>query len=62
MKQKIIECYKLASEEEMDAMKQVILDCEGPPPVTIKDAGRTQIARGSKTVLAFFAPIDKSLL
>ena len=35
---------------------------EGPEPALVRDAGRTQIARGSKTVLAFFAPADKRLL
>ena len=62
MAQKIIECYKIPNEEEMESLKEVIADSGGPPPVIIRDAGKTQIARGSKTVLAFFAPINKSLL
>ena len=46
----------------MKAIKKEVDELGGPPSIVIRDAGRTQIARGSKTVLAFFAPIDESLL
>ena len=58
--------YKLPSEtdkyiEELELHKQLD-NQKGPEPIMIRDAGRTQIAWGSKTVLAFFAPTDKELI
>ena len=61
-RKKIIECYKIENEIVLEAYKKEIAELGGPPPIVIKDAGRTQIAAGSKTVLGCFAPVDESLL
>ena len=47
---------------EIKAELEELVKLGSPPAVTIVDAGKTQIASGSKTVLAFFAPVDETLL
>ena len=43
-------------------LHKFIVDVQGPEPIIVRDAGRTQIAQGSKTVLAYFAPANKALV